>query len=349
MKKKLFVLGFVIAFASCTVKETADQESANAPAVDKNLHAKALELFGTLPEMVTTVDNTITTIKTQLGKTLFYDNRLSKNNTQSCNTCHNLSTFGVDNQPTSKGDLGENGGRNSPTVYNAALHIAQFWDGRAKTVEEQAGMPILNPVEMNMPNEKFVEDRLKGIEGYRKMFAQAFPELAEPITYENMKKAIAAFERTLVTPGKFDKYLKGDLLALNETELKGLNEFINVGCTNCHAGVALGGAAFHKFPQYGNDYISMTGSAKEDLGKMEQSKVETDKFIFKAPSLLNITETGPYFHDGSVASLDKVILIMAKLQLNKELTAEQVKNIKAFLGTLKGDLPASAIISPVMP
>lgn len=310
---------------------------------------KALGYFTAIPDKAENTENPITEAKVILGKTLYFDNRLSKNNSQSCNTCHSLSTFGVDNKPTSEGDLGKNGARNSPTVLNAAFHTTQFWDGRAKDVEEQAGMPILNPVEMNMPSEAFVEERIKGIPGYKKLFADAFPGEDSPIQYSNLKKAIGAFERTLATPTKFDKFLQGDAEALTAEEKIGLTKFMDLGCTTCHIGPAIGGTMFQRFPLVGDDYKSSTGSKNDDKGVMEVSKKEDDKYMFKVPSLRNITKTGPYFHDGSVADLNTAIKIMGKLELNKEISDEDVKAIALFLNTLTGAVAQSTSIAPEMP
>lgn len=314
-----------------------------------NLLSDAQAIFKQLPTEAQSEENQITPEKIVLGKMLFYDKRLSKNNSQSCNTCHNLSSYGVDNESTSEGDLKKRGDRNSPTVYNAALHIAQFWDGRAASVEEQAGMPITNPVEMNMSNEKMVIDRLKKSEGYRTLFSKAFPNEQLPITYINLKKAIAAFERTLITPSPFHQFIGGDSNALNAEEKKGLKEFMDAGCTTCHNGSTIGGNSFMKFPLIGTEYMSQTGSKKEDTGKMNVTKNDGDKFVFKVPSLINITETGPYFHDGSVSDLGTAIKIMGKLQLNKELSNDQIKNIKLFLGSLKGKIPEGVDKSPEIP
>lgn len=347
MKNSIFLF-VVIVFASCG----GNNSTTEATETKKNntvLLEKAKGLFQVLPLQASADSIEITAEKVLLGKTLFYDVRLSKNNTQSCNTCHNLNTFGVDKESTSTGDLGKNGNRNSPTVFNAALHFAQFWDGRAKSLEEQAGMPITNPVEMNMPNKNFVVDRLKKIKGYKKLFDEAFPMENDAITYTNLEKAIGAFERTLITPGKFDAFLNGDSSALSAEELIGLNDFIEIGCTSCHNGNTVGGKMFQKFPVYGNEYVSYTNSKADDLGKMEVSKDEFDRHMFKVPSLLNVSETGPYLHDGSVTDLGKVIKIMAKLQLNKDITDGQIKSIKTFLNTLKGSIPVSITIPPTMP
>lgn len=341
------VLGMGVVACNNSTQEAPQEENTE----DQTLLEQALQFFtGPLPEMATDEAYSITDEKIILGKTLFYDNRLSLNNTQSCNTCHNLKTYGVDNEATSAGDLGKRGDRNSPTVYNAAFHFVQFWDGRAADVEEQAGGPVLNPVEMNMPSEKEMEKRLKAIEGYKELFAKAFPEAKEAISYRNMQEAIGAFERTLVTKNsKFDNFIAGDLNALNSAEKAGLKTFIDAGCIACHSGKLLGGNMYQKFPLFGSSYMEKTGSKREDLGRMEETKNEVDKFMFKVPSLLNITETGPYFHDGSVTDLNEAIQIMAELQLGKTLSDEEVTSIATFLGTLKGELPKTALEIPAMP
>lgn len=340
---------FIISACSNTEKIVNTEKTAVSMLLDHGILIQAREHFKPLPDQATISGNELSMPKLQLGKVLFYDKRLSKNNTQSCNSCHNLSTYGVDQKATSPGDLGKNGNRNSPTVYNAALHSMQFWDGRASDVEQQAGMPILNPVEMNIPSEKFLVDRLSGIEGYRKLFSEAFPNDPSPINYKNLRLAIAAFERTLITPSRFNEFLNGNIEALTLEEQTGMRIFINTGCTNCHNGAALGGGMLQRFPAKKSDYRSFTRSQREDFGLMEQTGDTLDKFKFKVPSLLNITETYPYFHDGSVNNLDSAITIMAATQLDKNLTTEEVNKIKTFLGSLKSDLPARATIEPVMP
>lgn len=340
-----FLLLLSLQLFSCSNNPTANE---NQAAIDSIIQ-KASNFFMPIDGIVEHPDNPMSEAKILLGQTLYYDVRLSKNNTQSCNTCHNLETFGVDNLATSLGDLGKNGDRNSPTVLNASLHSKQFWDGRAQDVEEQAGGPILNPVEMNMPSEHFVVDRLKNIKGYHDLFAAAFPDEKDPIQYSNITKAIGAFERTLITPSKFDDFLKGDKNALSPEERKGLITFIDAGCTTCHNGIAVGGSIFQKFPLYGDEYMSFTGSTREDRGMMEVSQKESDKFIFKTPSLRNIAHTGPYFHDGSVSDLYKAVEIMGKLQINKDLSKDEIHSIVTFLHALTGEVPANAKRMPPMP
>lgn len=320
------------------------------PAADKfpGLLEKAKASFSPLNKVADNPDNPITAEKVALGQALYFDNRLSKENHISCNSCHNLATYGVDNQPTSLGDGGERGGRNSPTVLNAAYHFVQFWDGRAKDVEEQAGGPIMNPVEMSMPDQEFVINRLRGIKGYQDMFAKAFPGESQPINYGNIEKAIAAFERKLITPSRFDEYLGGNDAAITDPEKKGLQTFIDVGCTACHSGSVLGGQMYQKFGLAGN-YWDFTHSTKIDNGRFMVTNNEADKYLFKVPSLRNIEKTHPFFHDGSITDLGEAVKIIAKLQLNKDLTPEQVTDIVTFMKSLTGTVPAELAKAPAMP
>lgn len=264
-----------------------------------------------------------------LGKKLYLDPRLSINDQISCSSCHRLDNFGVDSQPTSPGHEGKRGGRNSPTTMNAALHIAQFWDGRAKDVEEQALGPILNPIEMGMPSEAAVVSKLKKIDEYKSLFAEAFKDEKDPIQYKNIGKAIGAFERTLLTPSRFDDFLKGDQNALDESEKRGLQKFIHMGCVTCHNGVTIGGNSYKKI-----GLVEPYETA--DMGRFEITGIETDKKVFKVPSLRNITKTAPYFHDGSVATLDEAIREMAEHQLGRKVGPGFVDDVKAFLGSLTG-------------
>jgi cytochrome c peroxidase len=280
----------------------------------------------------------------KLGKHLFYDTRLSGEGNISCNSCHNLNTYGVDNRQFSPGDVeGSFGNRNSPTVLYAALHKMQFWDGRAQTVEEQAAGPILNPVEHNIKQEEQLVNRLKEVELYQDLFARAYGEKA--ITFENVLKAIGAFERTLMPKSRFDSYLEGDHAALNEREKAGLKSFINAGCITCHSGVAMGGQMFQKFGLY-EDYWKYTESETIDLGLYEISQDEMDKYFFKVPGLRNIEHTSPYFHDGSVEDLNKAVEIMVALQTAKELSETEIEDIVAFLKSLSADVRPEAKQNP---
>lgn len=345
MRKSLIVLGsslslLLISCGGNDKKEEGKDEPVDAGSLyaadfEKGLLTKAQNFFQPLPDVVESDNNPVTAEKVKLGRVLYMDTRLSKDGNISCNSCHKLDQFGVDNLPTSPGDLGNNGDRNSPSVYNAAVHTTQFWDGRAADVEEQAGMPILNPVEMNIPNQGFLIERLSEVEEYQKLFAEAFPGESKPINFNNLEKAIGAFERTLTTPSHFDDFVKGDFDALSDEEKKGLNEFIEVGCITCHTGPAIGGNMFQKFGVYGR-YWEITGSEKIDEGRFAETGNESEKYMFKVPSLRNVEKTGPYLHDGSIDDLDEVIRIMARIQLDKELTEDQVAKIRVFLRSLTG-------------
>lgn len=346
--KKLLYISFVAlsVFSSCNQSAPSSEpvQLAVTPA-DQELLEKAQDLFKPVASRLDNPENPITKEKVALGKVLYYDTRLSKTGNNSCNSCHNLSTYGVDNLPTSKGDNGGFGGRNSPTVLNAAYHTTQFWDGRAVDVEEQAGGPILNPVEMAIPSKEFLIGRLKDIKEYQDMFKAAYPEQNNPIVYENVQKAIGAFERTLITPSPFDKYLRGDVHALNSDARVGLKTFIDVGCASCHSGVAIGGNSFQKFGVHG-DYRTFVNAKSADFGRKDLTKKEEDKDQFKVPSLRNITMTHPYFHDGCVSDLAEVVRIMGKSQLDRDLSEAQVKAIVAFLHSLTGEVPADAKVMP---
>jgi cytochrome c peroxidase len=273
---------------------------------------------------------------------LYYESRLSKNHDVSCNTCHLLDRHGVDGQPTSTGHRGQRGGRNAPTVYNAALHISQFWDGRAADVEEQAKGPVLNPIEMAMPSEEAVVSVLNSIPGYAPLFATAFPEEENPVSYDNMARAIGAFERKLLTPSPFDAFIAGDDDALSDEQLAGLDAFISAGCTACHQGAAIGGGLYQKLGV-------IKPYPTKDHGRMEITGKEEDHQVFKVPSLRNIAKTGPYLHDGSIQQLDEMIRIMAKYQLGIPVDDAQVSAIQAFLESLTGAVDAELIAMPEPP
>jgi cytochrome c peroxidase len=292
-------------------------------------------MFQPLPGPGVDVSDPITKARIELGRRLYFDTRLSRDGNISCNSCHDLENYGVDNLATSPGDDGTLGTRNSPTVYNAALHIAQFWDGRAADVEEQALGPIVNPVEMAMPEEGVVIERLSADPEYPGLFGAAFPEAAEPLSFDNVGRAIGTFERTLVTPSRFDDYLRGDASALTEAEVAGMRTFVEVGCVACHSGSVLGGQMFQKL-----------GVVKPhptvDQGRFEVTGNDIDRYFFKVPSMRNVAETGPYLHDGSIETLEETVRLMADVQLGRELTDDQVESILTFLRALTGELPELA-------
>ena len=282
-------------------------------------------------------DNPLTPEKVKLGKMLYYDPRLSRSKIISCNTCHNLALGGDDNIKSSLGHRWKTGGRNAPTTLNSGFLKVQFWDGRAPTLEAQAKGPMQAPVEMNA-TPKLVVKRLKAIPEYVELFKKAFPGDPDPITLDNVAKAIASFERTLNTPNSpFQRYLLGDEKALTKKQKEGMKLFVKVGCISCHNGPVLSDGNFHKF------------KLNNDTGRFRVTKNPADKYMFRTAQLLNVAVTAPYFHDGSVRKLETAIKIMAKKMLNKQLTPAQVSKIKAFLESLTGELPVEARTVPVLP
>ncbi len=321
-----------------------------APATPASKEAEAPAKFATLkqrfkasPAIMSAAEQPFTDEKAALGRMLYYETRLSKNHDLSCNSCHLLDQYGVDGKPTSEGHRKQFGARNSPTVYFAAGHGAQFWDGRAKDVEEQALGPILNPVEMAMPDEESVLVVLRSIPGYAAPFKAAFPSAEDPITYANVGKAIGAFERKLVAPSAWDAFLTGDDAALTEPQIAGLKKFVEVGCQNCHDGAYVGGAQFRKLGEV------VAFPATKDQGRFESTGVEADRLIFKVPSLRNIAKTAPYFHDGAVETLEEAIKLMANHQLGVTLSDEDVASIASFMDAMTGTLPMDYIAVPTLP
>ncbi|MCH9698075.1 MAG: cytochrome-c peroxidase [Gammaproteobacteria bacterium] len=285
-------------------------------------------------------DNPTTAQKVKLGQILFLDPRLSSTGTVSCNSCHNVMAGGEDNRPVAAGVHGQVGGRSAPTVWNAAFSAVQFWDGRAPSLEEQAKGPVTNPIEMGMKNWNDVVKRLKAIPGYPELFSAAFSG-DNPVTRDNAAKAIAAYERTLITPNSpYDQYVKGDKSALSEQQVNGMKTFADVGCANCHSGPAFNGnGAFMKFPMHKNGMFEAKYKLSDDPGRFEVTKQESDRSLFKVPTLRNIALTAPYFHNGSVKSLSSAVQVMAKTQLGISLKQQQVKDIVAFLEGLTGQFP----------
>lgn len=347
--KKIIIIGMVLLMTACQPKIRNKEEVLKHPPIytkeDSVLLDQAKLFFKALPAEAVNPDNEETAAKVKLGKLLFYDSRLSRSGNNSCNSCHNLASFGVDNEPTSQGDNGQFGKRNSPSVFNAALHNMQFWDGRAKTVEEQAGMPILNPGEMAIPHKGFLIDRLKHEQLYRDQFGLAYPVAKNPINYANVQNAIGAFERTLLTPSRFDAFMNGKLDAIDSIEKTGMKFFLNSGCANCHNGAGMGGETMVKFGLF-TDYRTLTRSRVDDQGRMSVTGKKGDKDVFKVPGLRNVEKTYPYFHDGSVADLDSTVRIMAKVQLNSTISNDEAKAITSFLRSLTGDIREEAKKAP---
>lgn len=315
-----------------------------APAAPTVEVAKStLALFAPLPEEVPPAAGALTEAQIDLGRELYYDARMSKNHDVSCNTCHLLDKYGVDGLPVSVGHRQQKGGRNAPTVYNAAGHIAQFWDGRAKDVEEQAKGPPLNPVEMAMPDAAAVVAVIDSMPGYVDAFKAAFPGETDPVTFDNFGRAIGAFERKLMTPGRFDAFLGGDTAALTDAEKAGLNLFAQTGCPSCHNGAYVGGNSYQKLG------VIKPWPNTEDKGRGAVTNNPADDMFFKVPSLRNVAMTAPYFHDASATTLEDAVKKMADHQLGKQLSDAEVKSIATFLRALTGDLPTEYIERPELP
>lgn len=303
--------------------------------------------FEAIPnEIPAPADNPTTAEKVELGKQLYFDPRLSIDGTVSCNSCHNLMANGTDSRATSVGIDGQRGGRSAPTVWNAALLTAQFWDGRAATLEDQSKGPPLNPIEMGMPSEAAVVERLNAIPGYVEQFNTAFGG-KQAVSYDNMAKAIAAFERTLITRNSpFDRYLAGDKKALSKQAERGMNTFQNAGCGGCHSGanfagptsLPMGEGFYQKFPMMAGKYDAQY-KLSEDKGRYEVTKDKADMNKWRVSSLRNIALTAPYFHNGSVKTLDEAVRVMAKTQLNIDMSDADVADITAFLESLSGEFP----------
>ena len=335
--------------AASTAAVSAPQNSADVSDEDKALLERAQATFKPLPDLAEMQKvRPFTEEQVKLGQQLWYENRLSKGNTVSCNSCHNLATAGVDNMPTSAGHKSQFGARNSPTALNAALLGSQFWDGRAADVEEQAGGPLLNPVEMANATEADAAAKIAGIPEYQEKFKAAFPEDGA-VSFKNITTALGAFERTLLTPTRWDDYLKGNVSALSEQERKGVRAFMDNGCIACHNGVNLGGTMFQKFGLVDGPYWKHIDDPKHDKGRADVTKKAEDEFFFRVPGLRNVERTYPYFHNGSVWELDKAVNIMAKAQLGKTLAPEDTENIVAFLKALSGNVPESARTMPELP
>ncbi|WP_239988743.1 cytochrome-c peroxidase [Paramagnetospirillum kuznetsovii] len=276
----------------------------------------------------------------ELGKKLYFDTRLSKSGFISCNSCHNLSLGGTDNLKTSIGHNWNKGPINAPTVLNSSMNLAQFWDGRAKDLKAQAGGPIANPGEMASNHELAVEV-LQSIPGYVAEFKKTFG--TDKVTIEEVTKAIAAFEETLVTPNsRFDKWLKGDKKAINANELAGYKLFKDSGCTACHNGAAVGGNSFQKM-----GVVAPYAATSPAEGRVGVTKDEADRFNFKVPTLRNVELTYPYFHDGEAATLKQAVDTMGRIQLGKQFSDDENAKIVAFLKTLTGDQPNFKL--PILP
>jgi len=334
MKRKTIACAAVIALAAGAAWGKEDVMG-RAKGIFKPIPAKAAVLKG----------NPASPAKVELGKMLYFDPRLSSSHLISCNTCHNVGLGGTDILETSIGHGWQKGPRNSPTVLNAVYNIAQFWDGRAEDLAAQAKGPVQASVEMNNKPENLVAT-LKSIPGYQPLFKKAFPGEANPVTFDNVAKAIEVFEATLVTPdAPFDRYLKGDKKALTATEEQGLALFLNKGCVACHSGINVGGSGYFPFgvKEDPGPEIRPVG----DTGRFKVTNTAADKYVFRSPSLRNAAITMPYFHSGKVWNLKDAVKIMGSAQLGISLTDDDADKITAFLKTLTGKQPV--VMHPILP
>ncbi len=286
-----------------------------------------------------------TTARVELGKMLYFEPRLSRSHTISCNTCHNVGLAGVDALETSIGHRWQRGGRNAPTVFNAVFNTAQFWDGRAPDLEKQAATPLVNPLEMGSTPDHVVE-QLKAIPGYVARFREAFPGQDDPVTFQNVRLLIAVFEATLITPdAPFDRYLLGDEDAMTAQEKEGLRLFMDKQCVECHNGINVGGNRYAPF-----GVMEIPGAEllpREDKGRFEVTGTVSDEYVFKVPSLRNVVLTAPYFHSGKAWDLRQAVAVMGASQLGTALNDQEVDKIVAFLFSLTGRQPEIAY--PMLP
>ena len=321
---------------------------------DTSLLSKARELFKPLPANAATPDRPVSPERVALGQALFFENRISTDGRVSCAACHLPSFYGAEPLPRTVGNQGKVLPRNTPTVFNTALQFVQHYGGNRADVEEQALKALISPLAYGNADYAAAEKRLRAIPQYRALFEKAFPGEAEPVTAQNLSLAIGAYERTLLTPAPFDRYLSGQESALSPTAKRGLDKFIGLGCAGCHNGVLVGGQMYQKFGLT-QDYWTLTGSQEIDLfkgrdkGRFHDTKSESDAYIFKVQQLRNVAKTPPYFHDGSVAQLGDAVRVMAKLQLGRDLTDADVSDIVAFLESLTGEPPAQFVNVPTLP
>ena len=330
----MVVILAALAVAGCTKKEAPAPAAEEKAAAEPEKPAAPTEPILPLPDSAD-----VDMDKVLLGRSLYFDTALSGDGTVSCATCHMLEHGGAEPRKTSTGIGGQIGPINSPTVLNSSYNFVQFWDGRAKDLQEQAAGPVENPSEMGSKWDDVVK-RLAKNEKYAATFGKLYED---GITKANTTDAIAEYEKSLITPSRFDAYLKGDDSAITDAEKKGYATFKEVGCTACHSGINVGGAMFQKMGLV-KDYFADRGTpiTDADLGRYNVTKQDYDKYFFKVPTLRNVELTSPYLHDGSQATLEDTVRVMGTYQLGRELSDAQVNSIVTFLKSLTGELPAHA-------
>ncbi|MGF1657849.1 MAG: cytochrome-c peroxidase [Rubrimonas sp.] len=320
--------------------------AAPAFADDAALRADAASYFEPVPMNAPALNgNVATRSRIDLGAMLFFDPRMSRSGIFSCNSCHNVGMGGVDGLEVSIGHGWQKGPRNSPTVFNAVFNIAQFWDGRAPDLAEQAKGPVQAGVEMNNTPDRVVAT-LNSMPDYVEAFKAAFPGEVDPVTFDNFALAIEAFEATLITPNaRFDQFLQGDDNALTAQEKRGLQAFMEEGCASCHAGVNFGGQEYYPFGLIEKPGAEILPAG--DRGRFAVTETVDDEYVFRAAPLRNIALTAPYFHSGNVWKLEDAVAVMGVSQLGADLSDAQIADITAFLHTLTGEIPE--VEHPVLP
>jgi cytochrome c peroxidase len=308
----------------------------------------AQRVFKPLPKDAAVPGFPTTPERVELGRMLFFDPRVSIDGTVSCSRCHLAALFGTDGLPKSRGAFDQLNDRRAPTVFNAALQFKVHWRGDRENVEDQARKALTFSRSFGNSDDAGAMARLKAIAGYTRLFQRAFPGEQDPVTPDNWGKAIGAYERTLITPSRFDEYLTGYTEALSKPERQGLRTFMDIGCSNCHSGVVVGGGMFRKFGVV-EDYWKETGSQEPDKGRFDVTMNQADMYVFKVPGLRNVAMEPLYFHDGSVRTLPEAVRIMARVQLGKALSDRDTNTIVAFLNSLTGKLPRSFVEAPVLP
>lgn len=337
-----FVLKMVLGAAGILVF------SAGAVSAGEQLRAKALEAIAPLEQQQVSFKDPFWEEKVALGRLLFFEPRVSLDGTVSCSRCHLPQLYGTDALARSIGVMGRLNPRNAPTVLNAFLQVSQHWRGDRESVEDQAVKALVGPPSFGNPTPEAAMARLKAIAGYPELFKKAFPEDQDPVNAKNWGLAIGAFERTLVTPSRLDKWLKAEESALSPKEKRGLERFLELGCVDCHGGAGLGGTMYEKFGIH-MDYWKLTGSKEIDKGRADVTGDPQDLYVFKVPSLRNVAMTPPYFHDGSVADLREATKIMGLTQLGREIPSTDLEDLMAFLTALTGMLPEVLTEAPVLP
>jgi cytochrome c peroxidase len=279
-----------------------------------------------------------------LGRKLFFETRVSADGQVGCVSCHLPEKWATDGLPQAKGTSGRINPRNSPTVFNAFLQFSEHWRGDRESVEDQARRALLGPPSFGLASEADATAKLNAL-GYAAQFQAAFPGDPEPVSVPHWGSAIGAYERTLLTPAPFDAFLSGNEAALSSAEQAGLTLFLDTGCAECHDGPLVGGRSFKKFGRF-VDYVMLTHSDHDDTGRFDVTHEEGDRHVFKVAALRNVEHTAPYFHDGSVSSLSDAVAIMAKAQLNVDLTADAIASIVTFLKALSGPVPTTYSAPP---